>query len=152
MGNHDHHGEVDHEEGSVQDEDELDDEFDDYATVTNRGMITTVPAKEPVYNAVPLKSALKKPKGSVKTSMTVSMASTASANKVTMINEDSDDDEGPILYRDDHEQDQDEDQRLATKIARKDSLALKLSQRPPRQELIERNILHGVSDDERKID
>merc|ERR1711899_648013 len=63
MGNHDHHGELDHEEGSVQDEDELDDEFDDYATVTNRGMITTVPAKEPVYNAVPLKSALKKPKG-----------------------------------------------------------------------------------------
>ena len=34
--------------------------------------------------------------------------------------------------------------RLAAKLARKDSLALKLSQRPQRQELIERNILHMV--------
>ena len=45
--------------------------------------------------------------------------------------------------------------RLAEKLARKDSLALKLSQRPPRQELIERNILHGQADDDernRRID
>ena len=35
--------------------------------------------------------------------------------------------------------------RLAAKLARKDSLALKLSQRPQRQELIERNILHMVT-------
>ena len=34
--------------------------------------------------------------------------------------------------------------RLAAKLARKDSLALKLSQRPQRQELIERNILQMV--------
>ena len=45
--------------------------------------------------------------------------------------------------------------RLAEKLARKDSLALKLSQRPPRQELIKRNILHGQADDDernRRID
>ena len=42
--------------------------------------------------------------------------------------------------------------RLAAKLARKDSLALKLSQRPARQELIERNILPLSSDDERRID
>ena len=46
--------------------------------------------------------------------------------------------------------------RLAEKLARKESLALKLSQRPPRQELIERNIIHGQSDDDdernRRID
>ena len=44
---------------------------------------------------------------------------------------------------------------MAEKLARKDSLALKLSQRPPRQELIERNILHGQADDDernRRID
>ena len=34
--------------------------------------------------------------------------------------------------------------RLAAKLARKDSLAFKLAQRPQRQELIERNILHMV--------
>jgi len=31
--------------------------------------------------------------------------------------------------------------RLSSKLARRDSLALKLSQRPPRAELVERNIL-----------
>jgi phosphatase and actin regulator 3 len=40
--------------------------------------------------------------------------------------------------------------RLAGKIARKDSLALKLAQRPIRQELIERNILPSISDQERQ--
>lgn len=41
---------------------------------------------------------------------------------------------------------------MADKLARKDSLALKLSQRPQRQELIERNILHMVSDEDRRVD
>jgi len=34
--------------------------------------------------------------------------------------------------------------RLAAKIARKDSLALKLALRPDRQELIDRNILQVI--------
>ena len=42
--------------------------------------------------------------------------------------------------------------RLAAKLARKDSLAIKLSQRPNRNELIERNILHVSTDEERRID
>jgi hypothetical protein len=58
-----------------------------------------------------------------------------------------DDEDGPILYRDEEAED-----RLAAKLARKDSLALKLSQRPDRQELVERNILKNVSDEERHID
>jgi len=74
---------------------------------------------------------------------------------VTMIQEDSDDD-GPILYRDDDDDEMEDEDRLAEKLARKESLALKLSQRPPRQELIERNIIHGQSDDDdernRRID
>ena len=41
---------------------------------------------------------------------------------------------------------------MAAKLARKDSLAIKLSQRPERQELIDRNILQAISDEERKID
>ena len=65
--------------------------------------------------------------------------------------DDSDEDEGPILYRDDEEPLEEED-RLAAKLARKDSLAFKLAQRPQRQELIERNILHMVSDEDRRVD
>ena len=42
--------------------------------------------------------------------------------------------------------------RLAAKLARKDSLALKLSQRPGRQELIDRNILPSSTEEERRID
>lgn len=40
--------------------------------------------------------------------------------------------------------------RLAEKIARKDSLAIKLALRPNRQELINRNILQVQSDKERQ--
>merc|ERR1712209_77567 len=70
-----------------------------------------------------------------------------------LIHED-DDEDGPILYRDDDDDDdelEDED-RLAAKLARKDSLTLKLSQRPGRQELIDRNILPSSTEEERRID
>ncbi|XP_032900905.1 phosphatase and actin regulator 1-like isoform X6 [Amblyraja radiata] len=60
------------------------------------------------------------------------------------------DDDGPVLYRDDDE-DEDDDQpsSLANKVKRKDTLALKLSNRPTKQELIEKNILPRQSDRER---
>lgn len=60
---HNGHHEDDEE---LEDEDELEDDFEEYPynqPGVNTRVITTVPAKEPVYNAVPLKSALKKPKG-----------------------------------------------------------------------------------------
>lgn len=41
--------------------------------------------------------------------------------------------------------------RLAARIARKDSLALKLAMRPDRQELIERGILHAQTERERHM-
>jgi phosphatase and actin regulator len=50
--------------------------------------------------------------------------------------DDSDSNDGPILYRDDPV-----GSDRATKIARKESLSLKLALRPDRQELINRNIL-----------
>ena len=47
---------------------ELEDEFDEYTMPggpqANPRLVHTVPAKEPDINAVPLKPALKKPKGS----------------------------------------------------------------------------------------
>lgn len=60
--------------------------------------------------------------------------------------DDSDSNDGPILYRDDPNTDR------AAKIARKESLSLKLALRPDRQELINRNILRlqAESDQERE--
>ncbi|XP_064486411.1 phosphatase and actin regulator 1-like isoform X7 [Ornithodoros turicata] len=68
---------------------------------------------------------------------------------------DSDSDDGPINWRDYYGDDEQgvsrsDAGRLAAKIARKDSLALKLSQRPDRQELIDKNILKVQSDKERQ--
>jgi len=51
-----------------------------------------------------------------------------------------------ILYRD---EDGVED---AAKLARKESLSMKLQQRPGKQELIDRNILYQASEDERKME
>lgn len=52
--------------------------------------------------------------------------------------DDSDSNDGPILYRDD---DAPSGSDRAAKIARKESLSLKLALRPDRQDLINRNIL-----------
>jgi len=62
---------------------------------------------------------------------------------------DSDQSDGPILYRDDDDDDDDSNEDLSTKIARKESLSLKLQLRPQRQDLINRNILHVQSENER---
>lgn len=66
---------------------------------------------------------------------------------ITEDNSDSDSNDGPIHYRDDG--DHSSSDSLALKIARKESLSLKLSLRPDRQELINRNILQVQSENER---
>lgn len=60
--------------------------------------------------------------------------------------DDSDSNDGPILYRDDPVGGGDR----AAKIARKESLSLKLSLRPDRQELINRNILRIQTDNDQQ--
>lgn len=61
---------------------------------------------------------------------------------------DSDQSDGPILYRDD---DHGNDRHQTTvKVARKESLSLKLALRPNMDELINRNILHMQSENERQ--
>lgn len=60
---------------------------------------------------------------------------------------DSDQSDGPILYRDD---DSSNDRQPTTKVARKESLSLKLALRPNMEELINRNILHMQSENERQ--
>ncbi|XP_060863064.1 phosphatase and actin regulator 4B-like isoform X2 [Metopolophium dirhodum] len=169
----------DEEEDDDDDEEEVDDDDDSNGfRIRSRhnfpSHIEQIPAKEPVFNAQPLKSALKKPSTPNQSQESSQLLKRAplkprirfcGANRPVVFgislpcslqenkenarpNESSDDDssgDGPILYRDDNL-----DNRLAEKIARKDSLAIKLALRPNRQELINRNILQVQSDKERQ--
>ncbi|XP_067203612.1 phosphatase and actin regulator 2 isoform X9 [Linepithema humile] len=141
--------------------------------------VEEIPAKEPKFHAVPLKSVLKKrgsgsgpgtPQGTPTQEnrpLTLRQELHASFNsrpvrfglalpctlenkenaRPYVIREDVDDSDGQVLYRDDYD---DEKSRLAAKIARKESLSLKLALRPDRQELINRNILQLQTDNERQ--
>ncbi|KAM6185567.1 phosphatase and actin regulator 2 isoform 2-T2 [Rhynchocyon petersi] len=65
------------------------------------------------------------------------------------------DSDGPILYTDDdEEEDEDEDgsgeSALASKIRRRDTLAIKLGNRPSKKELEDKNILQRTSEEERQ--
>ncbi|XP_044015485.1 phosphatase and actin regulator 4B isoform X9 [Aphidius gifuensis] len=172
------------------DEDEIDAEDDDDSLYVFRvsqpdpaidtSRVEEIPAKEPKFHAVPLKSALKKKNtgsgpGTPQNTptqenrpLTLRQELHASFNsrpvrfglalpctlenkenaRPYVIREDSDgSDDGQVLYRDDYD---DEESRMADKLARKESLSLKLALRPDRQELINRNILQIQSDNERQ--
>ncbi|XP_044015483.1 phosphatase and actin regulator 4 isoform X7 [Aphidius gifuensis] len=183
------------------DEDEIDAEDDDDSLYVFRvsqpdpaidtSRVEEIPAKEPKFHAVPLKSALKK-KNTGSGPGTPQNTPTQENRPLTLrqelhasfkrpplrpriricsrpvrfglalpctlenkenarpyvIREDSDgSDDGQVLYRDDYD---DEESRMADKLARKESLSLKLALRPDRQELINRNILQIQSDNERQ--
>ncbi|XP_076359139.1 uncharacterized protein LOC143251780 [Tachypleus tridentatus] len=66
------------------------------------------------------------------------------SNQVDNDSSSDDSDDGPINWLDYYGDD--EQARLVAKIARKDSLAMKLAQRPNRQELIDKNILQVQSE------
>ncbi|XP_043916021.1 phosphatase and actin regulator 2-like isoform X1 [Protopterus annectens] len=63
------------------------------------------------------------------------------------------DSDGPVLYTDDDEDDDDEsytEGSLACKIRRRDTLAIKLGNRPSKKELEDKNILPCTSEEERQ--
>ncbi|XP_004673966.1 PREDICTED: phosphatase and actin regulator 2 isoform X2 [Condylura cristata] len=66
------------------------------------------------------------------------------------------DSDGPILYTDDDDEEDDEDEdgsgesALASKIRRRDTLAIKLGNRPSKKELEDKNILQRTSEEERQ--
>ncbi|XP_064177605.1 phosphatase and actin regulator 2 isoform X2 [Anguilla rostrata] len=63
------------------------------------------------------------------------------------------DSDGPILYRDEEEEDEEDEytsSSLANKIRRRDTLAIKLGNRPSKRELEEKNILPRTSETERQ--
>jgi len=149
------------------DEDASDGEDDDDFGEIHPGVhvssrqVTTVPAKEPSADAMPLKSALKKTRSrdtsnSPPTRQQQSSLPTrarhpqfAEYRDKENIPHSDDDEDGPILYRDDEEEEED---RLADKLARKESLSIKLQQRPTQQDLIDKNILFQMSEEERRLD
>ncbi|XP_062544182.1 GATA zinc finger domain-containing protein 5-like [Armigeres subalbatus] len=179
----------DYDDHENNDHDELDSDEEYMYTMsqpnpnidTNR--IEEIPAKEPKFNAVPLKSALKKkgsnpgtptqdnraltvrydnnPTATIKPVLRpriricarpmrfqIGLPSTIENKENTrpyVIRESDNDDhnDGPICYRED-------DTDRAAKIARRESLSIKLALRPDRQELINRNILQLQSDNEKQ--
>ncbi|XP_042537361.1 phosphatase and actin regulator 2 isoform X2 [Dipodomys spectabilis] len=65
------------------------------------------------------------------------------------------DSDGPILYTDDDEEEDEDDDgsgesTLASKIRRRDTLAIKLGNRPSKKELEDKNILQRTSEEERQ--
>ncbi|XP_043472276.1 phosphatase and actin regulator 2 isoform X3 [Leptopilina heterotoma] len=175
--------EDDDEDADVEDEDDSMYGFRNVHSdpVFDTSRVEEIPAKEPKFHAMPLKSALKK-KGPGSGPGTPQNTPTQENRPLTLrqelhasfnsrpvrfglalsctlenkenarpyvIREDSDDEstDGQVLYREDYD---DEKNRLAAKIARKESLSLKLALRPDRQELINRNILQIQSDNERQ--
>ncbi|CAI5770231.1 Hypothetical predicted protein [Podarcis lilfordi] len=62
------------------------------------------------------------------------------------------DSDGPILYTDDDDEDDDDgsESSLASKIRRRDTLAIKLGNRPSKKELEDKNILPRTSEEERQ--
>ncbi|XP_029553588.1 phosphatase and actin regulator 2 isoform X4 [Salmo trutta] len=78
-------------------------------------------------------------------------STTESDYQSTVSDSDSD---GPILYRDEEEDEDEEDEyttsSLANKIHRRDTLAIRLGNRPSKRELEEKNILPRTSETERQ--
>ncbi|XP_065217089.1 phosphatase and actin regulator 1-like isoform X3 [Planococcus citri] len=194
---HRHHHQHDrrhmNDDDDDDDDDDIDDEYDDdddddengFASmkifhgpdpVIDTSRVEKIPAKEPKFFAVPLKSALKKPStptqdqgantppaitrrlplvpkihmcGSskpVRFGVALPFSNDNKENEYCHDSSSYSNGDGPVLYRDDN----DGDNRLAAKLARKDSLAIKLALRPDRQELINRNILQVQSEKERQ--
>ncbi|XP_031621074.1 phosphatase and actin regulator 4B isoform X2 [Contarinia nasturtii] len=135
--------------------------------------VEEIPVMEPMLNAVPKKSALKKKSSGdisnrplvvrqdnnsssignrpVRFGLGVSNNLENKENSHPFViregtSTDSDHSDGPILFRDDTPM----SDKPTTKLARKESLSLKLSLRPNMEELINRNILHMQSENERQ--
>ncbi|XP_061712194.1 phosphatase and actin regulator 4-like isoform X7 [Cydia pomonella] len=166
-----HHHQHQHQQHAHEDsEDEDDGDSEEELPVTDTSRVEEIPPKEPSFNAVPLKSALKKRAGDAATPLATPLAprqdhhhasfkrpppkprarfcsrpvrvGNAMENK-----ENARPWEGAGEYREEHASESD---RVAAKLARKESLNIKLALRPDRQELINRNILVVQSEHERQ--
>lgn len=154
-----HHHQHQHQQHAHEDsEDEDDGDSEEELPVTDTSRVEEIPPKEPSFNAVPLKSALKKRAGDAATPLATPLAPRqdhhhASFNRPVRVGnamenkENARPWEGAGEYREEHASESD---RVAAKLARKESLNIKLALRPDRQELINRNILVVQSEHERQ--
>ncbi|KPJ01822.1 Phosphatase and actin regulator 1 [Papilio xuthus] len=144
---------------SEEEDDVEEEEAESLGADTSR--VEEIPPKEPLFNAVPLKSALKKrpapaasPQGTPQATPLAPRQdhhhASFNTRPVRVGNavenkENARPWEGE--YRDEYSS---ESERVAAKLARKESLNIKLALRPDRQELINRNILVVQSEHERQ--
>ncbi|XP_038215978.1 phosphatase and actin regulator 4 isoform X5 [Zerene cesonia] len=169
---HHHAHPATHTLSDSEDEDEQEDDEAEPAADTTR--VEEIPPKEPIFNAVPLKSALKKRPAQAASPAPTPLATPLAPRQdhhhasfkrpppkpriricsrpVRMGNalenkENARPWEGAGEYRDECAS---ESERVAAKLARKESLNIKLALRPDRQELINRNILVVQSEHERQ--
>nr|XP_034839672.1 phosphatase and actin regulator 4 isoform X4 [Maniola hyperantus] len=118
--------------------------------------VEEIPPKEPLYNAVPLKSALKKRPAPAASPAATPLAPRqdhhhASFNRPVRIGNALENKENARPWEGEfREECASDSERVAAKLARKESLNIKLALRPDRQELINRNILVVQSEHERQ--
>lgn len=130
---------------------------------TDEGLSSTTPDRGPDANGEDIKSLASKDNQEAKadgqthsepaeeTSDAAAAAESESSRESHSSDSDSD---GPILYTDDDDDDDDDnasaESSLASKIRRRDTLAIKLGNRPSKKELEDKNILQRTSEEERQ--
>ncbi|CAC5367246.1 Phosphatase and actin regulator 3,Phosphatase and actin regulator 4A,Phosphatase and actin regulator 1,Phosphatase and actin regulator 4B,Phosphatase and actin regulator 4-B,Phosphatase and actin regulator 2,Phosphatase and actin regulator 4 [Mytilus coruscus] len=136
----------------------------DVITTPQISNVIKQPSPKPSPKSTPLSSAMARPKlrgglahfstdsNKENVPIPVSMPTVPPTTTSSHSNDDSSSDDEEIRYRDEEEEEDEEQElsSLAAKVARQDSLAKFLSSRPTRRELVEKNIIHSVSEDQDK--
>ncbi|XP_072944227.1 phosphatase and actin regulator 2 isoform X6 [Epargyreus clarus] len=157
--------------GDAEEEDDGDEEEGD-AAGADTSRVEEIPPKEPLFNAVPLKSALKKRPAPAASPAGTPLATPLAPRQdhhhasfkrpppkpririctrpVRVGGNALENKENARPWEEFREEYANESERVAAKLARKESLNIKLALRPDRQELINRNILVVQSEHERQ--
>ncbi|XP_028160830.1 phosphatase and actin regulator 4 isoform X11 [Ostrinia furnacalis] len=156
---HHQHAIIQHPLSDSEEEDEQEEDIEPLNLGADTNRVEEIPPKEPSFNAVPLKSALKKRPAPAASPAATPLAprqdhhhASFNTRPVRVGNAlENKENARPWAeggeYRDDYAT---ESERVAAKLARKESLNIKLALRPDRQELINRNILVVQSEHERQ--
>ncbi|XP_022819636.1 phosphatase and actin regulator 4 isoform X2 [Spodoptera litura] len=143
---------------SEEEDEQEDDEIEPLTLGADTTRVEEIPPKEPIFNAVPLKSALKKRPAPAASPAATPLATplaprqdhhhTSFNTRAVRVGNGLENKENARPWEE-YEASTESD-RVAAKLARKESLNIKLALRPDRQELINRNILVVQSEHERQ--
>ncbi|XP_050559126.1 phosphatase and actin regulator 4 isoform X4 [Spodoptera frugiperda] len=143
---------------SEEEDEQEDDDIEPLALGADTTRVEEIPPKEPIFNAVPLKSALKKRPAPAASPAATPLATplaprqdhhhTSFNTRAVRVGNGLENKENARPWEE-YESSSESD-RVAAKLARKESLNIKLALRPDRQELINRNILVVQSEHERQ--